>query len=83
MLQIQNKRSGVVSPMTKEEWKDVQKNPLWERKFFEVDAKKPQEVKDMEARKANSANKVEAPATPAVAKQTVSNAEQSIQTVKK
>lgn len=80
-LKIQNKRSGVVSPMTKEQWKSVQTNPLWERKFFDVDEQKPKEVKEMEARKATSANK--APATPAVAKQTVSNAEQSIQTVKK
>lgn len=76
-IKVRSKKTGVESSFTQKEWDDIQKNPFWDGVFIPVKDTTPKEVKDLEARKMVEAT---TPATPAIAKPTTSNKEQSIKT---
>lgn len=69
MVTIKNRRNGAQSEMTKKEWEELQANPNYNGMFVEVKPKtvdEPEEVKQLNKRKA--AKKPEA-AEPAVTEQ--------------
>lgn len=62
MVTIKNNRTGVESKLTAEQWAKVQKDAYYNGVFSEVKrVEKPDEVKELEAKKAKADNEAPKP----------------------
>lgn len=54
MVTIKNKKTGVESQVSSEEWKKIQNNPIWKNVFAEVKSIEPKEVQKLKEAKTAS-----------------------------
>ena len=53
-IKVKNRKTGVESSMTLEQWKKTKNNPLFEGVFVEVKSEVPPEVLKLQEKKANT-----------------------------
>ena len=53
-IKVKNRKTGVESSMTTEQWKKTKNNPLFEGTFVEVKSEVPPEVLKLQDKKANT-----------------------------
>ena len=53
-IKVKNRKTGVESSMTTEQWERTKNNPLFEGTFVEVKSEVPPEVLKLQDKKANS-----------------------------
>lgn len=54
MVTIKNKKTGIESRVSSEEWKKIQNNRIWNGVFFEVNVIEPKEVQKLKEAKTAS-----------------------------
>lgn len=54
MVTIKNKKTGIESQVSSEEWKKIQNNPIWKNVFAEVKGIEPKEVQKLKEAKTAS-----------------------------
>ena len=76
-IKAKSKKTGVETSFTEKQWDKIQKEQIWHGVFVPVKDSTPKELKEFEAKRKVQREKPEATAK---AKETTSNAEQSIKT---
>ena len=79
-IKAKSKKTGVETSFTEKQWDKIQKEQIWHGVFIQVKDSTPKELKEFEAKRKVQREKPEATEAPAKAKETTSNADQSIKT---
>lgn len=60
ILQVRNRKTGVISPMKQSQWNKIKDTPQWKGVFSVSETPEPKEVKELRKRKESAAAKAAA-----------------------